>query len=268
MQFIKIDEKYSFSKEIPLEKIYTDGSKSFPASKIVWEGTIKPALTSMEKTVTESLRYEEIQVFHVDVSQRDCIYDAAKGLFHAVKYPCVVEIQAGDATVIGADTFQESAMKYGQNAHVRIAFSHWLRADCLSKPASTMINTINDALNCAQGTIGDAVEKTVNAISLYALGGITSSHINKLIEQMLVSKNRAQARKIIDEICVPYYYAPWYNLYEKYQRRSSYHKIRVYDIEEVWYCFMKYEPMKQSIQNRRYEDMDDMIQRLEERIYG
>lgn len=265
MRFIEIDEKAKVKKEIAKDKIYDPSSEVIhEVESISWRGCIKPVISEVVPSVNGRKRYEELQLLKVVINSRDNLYSLAKALYRAIKYPCVVEYQMGDATCIGADKFNAGLIDQSKNIMSGLYFSHWIRQDYMSKDATRMIVRVNEALS-AGGEIASIVQNVCNAIGDYRLSGTSRAHVDRLRSELIGSKP-SSFRKIVEKICVPVKYYPgssFKSKKERYEKRSGKGYRIIYDYEELWYCFMACEETRRIIENKRIRNMEDLIYSLE-----
>lgn len=246
------------TKEIPIEKFVQKGNpKAIELiERITWSGVIKPGISNVEKTVTEKIRYEEIQLFQVKIRSTNNIYEVGKCIFSHIKYPCVIEFLTQKAVIIGVCRFNAGKIDYGENINMHMFFSHVLRKEILSKKAQKTIQTINNALS-TQSSIGEIYDRICSAITDYPLSGTSQSHVRRLVKDLL-GKSTRDIWKVIHQYCDPYQYHM--TLYgNRFNGKKSNKYSLIYDYEEIWYCFMKCSKTKKIIEYRRYRDIEDLI---------
>ena len=242
------------NKNVPVEKF---GDISNCIEKVLWQGNIKPAIYNVEATITDSVRYEEIQFFQVHIHSREDIYEIGKVIFSDIKYPCVVEFISGNEIIIGVCKFNLGKVDYSSNVHKRIFFSHILRKEILSSNAQNMIDEINESIKKYK-SIGDIYDGICQSVMNYKLSGTSREHVDRLIVDML-GKVSGKEKELIRQYCKPYKYHKLIPGEQKYGGKRFKNYTLVHDYEEIWYCFMKYPAIKNIIEKRRYRDIYDLI---------
>lgn len=258
MKLLKVPKECALNKEIPVEKfVQNENQKATELiESIIWSGAIKPEISNVEKTVTEKIRYEEIQLFQIRIRNKNNIYEIGKCIFSCIKYPCVIEFLTQEAVIIGVCRFNAGKIDYGKNVNMHMHFSHVFRKDILSEKAQRTIQTINDTL-VTQNSIGEMYDRICNAITDYPLSGTSQSHVRRLVKDLLGNETRS-IWKIIHQYCEPYeYHTMVYG--DKFNGKKSNIYSLIYDYEEIWYCFMKCSETKKVIEYRRYRDIEDLI---------
>ena len=263
MQLLSLPNEWQKNTNIPVEKIFCNPSDDTrkEVKSISWYGCVKPNIAEVKSTITETLRYEEIHLFEIEVSSRNSIYEVANTIAQNIKYPCVIEYKIDEVIVVGICTFKAGKKESSDNVYVRPVFSHFLRPDCLSTLAKNQIGEINEAL-VSKGTIGEIYQKIYNAIYRYPMGGISRGSVDLLIKDML-GKTSAKRCEEIRRFCVPYeFHKPKYK-YGKYKGNKDANYTLVHDREEVWYCFMQDPEVRRIVELRRYKNIEELIYSIE-----
>ena len=112
-----------------------------------WYATIKPYLVETEAIVNEIIRYEEIQVFYLDLENTDYLYGIAHQIFKKVKYPCLLVMCYQNKFLCSCCRIAAGKIDYDNNILGRICFSHWIHPDLLTDKYQNMLSEINQALN-------------------------------------------------------------------------------------------------------------------------
>lgn len=266
MVLINIPKEAKLNISIPKEKFGDTKVKGLQLiDRITWCGVIKPEIMDVEATITDKLRYEEIQFLKVDINSRDNIYDVGKAVFSKIKYPCVVEFVCDDAIIIGCCKFEKGKIDQSENVNNRMLFSHVLREDLLSSQAEKMISAINSQVSKGKGSIGELYNEICNAISYYQLSGTSRAHCDRLIEDM-IGKIGAKRKAEIKQYCVPYkYYTVIYG--NRFSGKKASKCRLIHDYEELWYCFMKDPKIRLVIEKRRYRDIEDLIYSIDSKSW-
>lgn len=256
MNYIDIPSHYRISKEIPVSKFHSSLLDNY-ILRLTWEGNIKPPVSGVSPTLTESIRYEEIQFFHCELSIRDYIFEIERNISKEIKYPSVIEFQVGDATTIGTCEFDSNKTSRGENVLRSVVFSHWLHTDILSPEAQNMINTINIAIR-KQTDMKDIYSTISGAVLNWKMGGTSKSHVGRIIYDLL-GKGKISVDKIL-LYCQPYEYhqiIPGQPKYSIQNRTNTY--TLIHDYEEIWYCLQKCPETKRVIETRQYRGVEDMF---------
>ena len=254
MELLRIPAECRINKAIPATRFPEIADA---ADCILWKGNIKSSVTSVKSTITEKLRYEELQFFQVRLHSRNKLYDVGKRIYSNIKYPCVIEFLIGDAVIIGVCQFNAGALDFSENVNKRMFFSHILHENFLSDKAKTMIDEINNAI-VTNRTIGEMYNAICNSVSNYRLSGTTKAHVERLITDMLGTISAAQ-KQLICKYCEPYKYHSVSSGGNRYTGKKSTSYTLIHDYEELWYCFMMYPATREVIENRKYRDIEDLI---------
>lgn len=259
MKLVCLPDDYLLNHDVTGKIVNTAAENDFNnISKVIWRGVLKPAIAGVEKTITDVIRYEEIQFFVITLNSRDGLYEATRMLCSKVKYPCVIEFHIDDVIVIGVCPFQSGKCNETENVHLSPYFSHFLREGFLSPQAERMVERINDAIK-TKDSIGAIYQNICNAVISYQLGGHSKAHVRRLCTKLI---GRCPAN--VMRVCQPYKYYR-YNAWEKYDKnRQKSACTLVYDDEELWYAFMRNAELKNVIEKRRYRDMEDMVTSIDE----
>lgn len=87
MRLIKINEEWIKNTSIPVDKFFDDDDiLNREVLSVVWYGCVKPNIASVEATLTEDCRYEEIQLFEIEITNRTMLYNIAKKVVLHVKF--------------------------------------------------------------------------------------------------------------------------------------------------------------------------------------
>ncbi len=93
----------------------------------------------------------------------------------------------------------------------------------------------------------------------YGLSGISRNHVKKLITDM-IGEQTFKERQFIMRYGEEYECYKPSSKYERYSKKKPCSRCSpVYDYEEIWFCFMKYPPIKNVIEKRRYNGMVELI---------
>lgn len=190
MELLNIPNDFKINTVIPKEKFILPEMETLYNSvcNIIWTGRITSSMHNVKATITDKLRYEEIEFFQVTLKRRDSLYEIGKSIYSRIKYPCVIEFIIDDAIVIGVCEFQAGKINFSDNVKKKIRFSHILRKELLSQRAQTMIDNINVVINSVinqENSIGNIYNKICNEVMNYCLSGTSSIHVKRLIANMI-----------------------------------------------------------------------------------
>ena len=262
MIFISVSDKCIVNHEVPVSKFVEKNESNEDASsikRIVWYASIKPDVSAVKASISENMRYEEIQLLEITLTGREFLYDAAKSVFAHIKYPCVIEFYMGDVICIGCCSFSPGKKDYTENVKKSLIFSHFLHRDILSPQAKNMIDRINIILTEEGQYIADMYSGICGALLGYKLGGTSRAHVDRLIEDM-IGKASSSRKAEIRQYCIPYEFHQTIDGSGKYGNRRKYSNYTlVHDYEEIWYSFMKDPQISSIIEKRRYRDMEDLV---------
>ena len=262
MIFISVSDKCIVDHEVPVSKFVEkkESKEDVSAIKgIVWYASIKPGVSAVKASISENIRYEEIQFLEVTLTKRECLYDVAKSVFSQIRYPCIIEFYIGDVVCIGCCPFSPGKKDYTENVKKSIIFSHFLHRDLLSPQAKNMIDRINCILKEEGQYIVDMYSGICGALLDYKLGGTSRAHVDRLIVDM-IGKTSSARKAEIRQYCIPYEFHQTIDGSGKYGNRRTYSNYTlVHDYEEIWYSFMKDPQISSIIKKRRYRDIEDLI---------
>ena len=262
MYFVKVKRECIVDKEVQVSRFVGDNCTKELKSiikKIIWYGTIKPGISKVDASISDTQRYEEIQLLEVEIQDRQQLFDVGKVIFSSVKYPCIVEFSMDDVISIGCCTFSPGKKDYSENVNKSMVFSHFLHRDLISPQAKKMVDQINDALSEERVSIGDIYSKVKGRILDYKLGGMSRDHVDRLIVDML-GKTPSGRKAEIRKYCIPYeYHQPIVGSGKYGNKRKFSNYTLVHDFEEVWYCFMKDLQVRSMIEKRGYRDMEHLV---------
>ena len=192
------------------------------------------------------------------------MFDIVKRICKQIKYPCFMDIKYKEKFLISTCRFNAGKIDHNENIGCRVNFSHWIHPGLLSSGAEQMISEINNALGM-QSDLYSIYTEIAHAVIKFQLSGTSRAHVDRLLYDMLGSSYRAN-RDVIMKYCTPYKkHAPTNDsIIAKYDKTKRYSTFTyVYDYEDIWYCFLKYEPTRKVIQGRRYYDIQRLIYRID-----
>ena len=268
LELLKIPEQCLFPspKSIPLDKICENCKpEDIDVSEINWIGTISPICSNVEAYKDANLLLEEIQLLHLCLTGPDKLYETAKAIYRALRYPCLLIMQYEGKYLLSACKFNVGKIDSDKNVLSKPCFSHWLHPECLSDKAAEFIDKINSQLT-ASGSLKDIYINILHEIQYFALGGIKSKKQAISIFTYLTGKKPDTEFLEIAKICTPYKrrgvkYSGLKAKYDKTQRTNSY--TYSYDSEDVWYCLMTYEKTMVSLTNKRCKNIDELMYRMD-----
>ena len=266
LSLLDIPEQCQLDKLIPLDKFFA-GSASVPVKSLHWIASLKPGFLDVCAINTESIRYEEIQVFHLELIDTSDLFGIARTICKKTKYPCLLVMHYQNKYVFGCSPFRAGIIEHDNNVLRAIHLSHWIYPEMLSDGANNLIQNINRAISTCH-SFDTMYTEITHAIEYFALAGITKAHVDRLLGDML-GKVPAKRRDEIMKYCTPYKKHGYTEKtvaakYDKSKRSSSY--IYRYDCEDIWYCLLNYEPTKRVIATRRYRDINDLIYSVDTKL--
>ena len=264
VSFLKIPENCIFDKPKSnglLKKFYEDAATKRHVRQIEWIASIKPGFSAVSAVKNENLRYEEIEIFYIILSDLDSLYDVCRPVFRKVKYPCLLTLEYKDVVILSACPFAPGKQDYDNNILQQMVFSHCLFQDEPSEPAVRFLERMNVALN-KEASLADIYQMVVNEISNFPLGGIvTSNYLAGILEY--VDKN--VSFDVQTHLVYKQKHDRIGNQYERYHPKSrSKQGWNAYDSEEVWHRLMQNEKGRNILQHRRCRDMETLMHRYEE----
>ncbi len=254
---------------IPLEKLFEKAPEVVCKSveTVIWYASLKPDSLGADAVKNETVRYEEIQIIIVKLTYTDCIYDVARVIYKSIKYPCLLVFRYQNKFSCSVCQFRAGTIDYNNNILHNILFSHWVYPDLLTPKAELMLEKINSALG-EKSNLLSIYTGIVHAIENFKISGISKAHVDRLLRDMLGRTLPKSLDKIM-KYCTPYkiFFASEPSIaarYDKSKRRSDFRYS--YDYEDIWYCFMQYEPTKKVIVGRRYRDIEELVYKIDSKL--
>lgn len=252
---------------IPTQKFFGDSELVDLVEGIQWYASLKPSLINAQPVKNSDIRYEEIQILCLKLTDTNNLYEIVRTIFKQVKYPCLLLIEYENKFLCGCCRFNAGKIDYDNNILKQIVFSHWIHPDFLSANAGKTIENINHALN-KRTDLYDIYTEITHSIQNFSLNGITKAHVERLLKDLL-GPCSAKKRDTILAYCTPYKkYAPTDTSksakYDRNKRTSNY--TYRYDIEDIWYCLKQYEPTNAVVVGRRYKDIEDLIYSIDSKL--
>lgn len=90
------------------------------------------------------IRYDELQIFLINLVNTDFLFEVARKIYKKVKYPCLLILKYQDKFLVSTCQFDAGKVDRDNNLLHAVNFSHWIHADLLSPGASRMICEINE----------------------------------------------------------------------------------------------------------------------------
>lgn len=275
LDFLKIPEQCICTREIPMERVFgSSGELARAVSSLIWYAVLRPENTGAAEYITTDLRYENILIIVVDISDPNHIYDVAQRIYEQIPYADILAFHYSgncEKYLLSASRFYTGKREPDENIVKSIVMSHWIHPDCISQPARQFIDTVNKAL-LLQTDLHDIYAKIRNAIIQFHLKGTSRAHVFRLVDDMCGHGkcSTLRGRSTLLQYCTPYeYHAPSYverrGNYTRIERASNY--TLVHDYEDVWYCFMMNEDTRNVVLGRGYRDMEELIYRIDSRQY-
>lgn len=171
-------------------------------------------------------------------------------------------IQYRDRYTISACRFTPGKNDYSANVNRAKVFSHWIFPDNLSTGATKLLDRINEAI-AKGGDLQVMYDSIFDAIRDFSIGGVSRPHVVRLVTHLTGGKKVDES---FWEKCTPYklHYLDGYGKAAQYKKRTNQFKY-VFDTEDLWHAFLSDEKIKASISTRRYRDIDELIQTIDER---
>lgn len=276
IELINIPKQCICNRIIPIAKIFSEDQELLlPVVKTIsWYAVLRPSNFHSEEVVTSSLRYEEIQIIQVEITDTELLFDIARAIYKKIKYPCLLFIcYKGECTkyTISACRFSPGKNDYEKNVLESLVMSHWIHPDCLSNKANQFIDSLNRALE-QDGNLYEIYSALFRAITMFKLAGTSKTHTKSLIDYICGKRENPKVgdKGEILRFCTPYkFYPSRYNsranFYSSNHGDKSYYLI--YDYEDIWYCFVKNAYIRSYLEKNRYRDIDDLVYHIDDKIY-
>ncbi|MCD8146355.1 MAG: DUF4391 domain-containing protein [Clostridiales bacterium] len=245
-----------------MDRIYGDTSPDITDTieRFTWFACMKPALGEVIPRRSESIRYDELQIFHIKISDTQELFHICAPIYRAVPYPCLLIIQYKDKYAFSACKFSAGKDDYDQNVDRHLVVSHWLFPDSMSERALEFVGQINSII-FREGDLYVLYTSLFNTISNFSMAGISKAHVNQLVKDML--------RKTIT---TKSFWAKLsqYKRYDvagkgksaQYQKRKNTYSYRC-DTEDLWHTFLSDDRLHKVIVGRRYRDIEDLIRTID-----
>lgn len=254
-----IPEQCIFDINIPKDKIFNSAQNNFAekVENVVLHACLKPSLANVVVSSYDNRVYDEIHVYIVNINTTNNLYDVAKEIYRAIKYPCIAIFELKNKYIISLCPFSIGKIDEDKNILGKIVFSHWIYPNQLSNKSSTVIDDINSILE-NQHDLCQIYTNVYNRILTFRIGGISKTQVSTLLYDMTGKKSISH---LLDN-CTPY---QKYFKIEKSKRavydksyRSNNYKL-IYDTEDLWYSFQNRDETKAVIDGRKYKDIDELI---------
>lgn len=263
---LKIPSNCIVDKELPKNKIYKE-TDSFidDINKITIIATLKPGLIPVEIYIDDKVRCEEIIILSVELNEIQNIYKVLKPIYKKIKYYCLIIVEYYDKYKFSVCNFSGGKIDFEQNILNNIILSSWIHTNCLSMKAKDTIDLINNSINTEKDLL-KMYQSIHKAVYSFEPHNISRSKAKLLIEDMIGEITDKQRDEIL-KYCSPYEWHPTLTIKKNKQTRKAQNFIWLHDCEDIWYCFMQNERIKNIIINRRYRDIDELIFRVESRYW-
>lgn len=259
LTLLNIPKQCICNKPIPLNSLFKNSNNTKIVKSALWYASIKPQLLNVKPFKTETIRYEEIQVIYLEITQIKGIHGIVKEIFYNIKYPCLLVLQYNDKYILSVCQFNAGKKDYNNNILKRVIFSHWFHPDCLSVAASKTIEKINRNI-CLESNLYEIYTNIVHEIENFSIltNGITKDFINTILTD-LISNCSKEIKEIIFKDCTLHKKT---FLDECFSSTFKEH-IHYYDSEDVWYCLKKYDATNKVLIGRKYRDIEDLVYSIE-----
>lgn len=267
---IIIPENCQVMKAIPKGKFYKQGTDAGYeiVDDILWIATIKPSILKVVPVTTDTLRYEEIQFIQMKINATDDLYTICKPLCKNIKYPLVLILEYADKFLLATCRFVPGKRDYDRNLLRNISFSHWIYSDCLSNGAKRLLENVNQAFT-TPADLNEIYTSISRAVQFFPLSGTSLAHVNRLILALTEPSPQSGDGNLL-QYCTPYkrHAAKGQTLKSRYNATDRYANYTyVYDYEDLWYCFMKDDDIRKTIENRRFRDITDLIYTIDSKSW-
>ncbi len=276
IELINIPKQCICNRVIPIAKIFSKDQEqlSSAVNAVSWYAVIRPSNFNSEKVVTNSLRYEEIQIIQVDIKNADLLFDVARVIYRRIKYPCILIIgYNGVCTkyVVSACRFSPGKNDYDVNVLQSLVMSHWVHPDCLSDNAKQFIDSLNEALE-KNGNLYEIYSALYQAITMFKLSGTSKTHTKSLIDYICGKWENPKVgdKDKILRFCTPYRFnrlrhRSRTNYYSRNNGNQPYSLI--YDYEDIWYCFLQNDYIRNYLEKNRYRDIGYLVYCIDDKLY-
>lgn len=261
LTLFNIPEQCALKINVPLSKFMSpDSDIGQSVESIQWCASVKPEFTGITAVNSDIIRYDELQIFLINLVNTDFLFEVARKIYKKVKYPCLLILKYQDKFLVSTCQFDAGKVDRDNNLLHAVNFSHWIHADLLSPGASRMICEINESLN-EKSDLYHIYLKMTYAIQNFRLGGTTKAHVDRLLYDIR-GRTSATKRDAIMKYCTPYKkHAPLdasrATKYDKAKRTADY--TYSYDYEDIWYCLMCCKETQEVIKKRKYRDIEDLV---------
>ena len=276
IELINIPKQCICNRVIPTAKIFSEDQEqlSSAVSAVLWYAVLRPSNFHSEKVVTDNLRYEEIQILQVDITNTELLYDIARVIYKKIMYPCLLIIcHKGECTkyTVSACHFTPGKNDFDKNVLHSLVMSHWVHPDYLSYKAKQFIDSLNQALE-KKGNLYEIYSALFQAITMFKLGGTSQAHTKRLIDCICGKGENPKVgvRSEILRFCTPYrFYRFKHKSFTKHYSSNNDYKSYslINDYEDIWYCFLKNDFIRGYLEKNRYNDIDDLVYHIDDMIY-
>ncbi len=259
LSLIKIPDEYKLASrknrtsDLKARIYAEDDIAASAVTQIDWIASFNPVLGAVLPTRTETKRYDEMQVFHLTISDPQMLYLVCAPIYKTIPYPCLLLIQYKDRWVVSICPFRAGKLDYNANTKRSPIISHWIFPQSLTSGAEEVIHKINYAL-VKKGDLAGIYQELINSISGYEIRGITRKRADELVQAIL---GPSASINNFWNLLTPYkkYYSS--NKWKRAKSGGMFHYS--IDLEDLWHAFMSDPKMSMIIEKRRYRNMDELI---------
>lgn len=276
IELLNIPKQCICNRIIPIEKIFSKDQEALSSAvnSVSWYAVFRPSNFHSEKVVTDNLRYEEIQIIQVDITNTDLLFDIAHVIYKKIMYPCLLIIcYKGECTkyTVSACRFSPGKNDFDRNVLHSLVMSHWIHPDCLSCKAGQFIESLNQALEM-NGNLYEIYSALFQTITFFKLGGTSQAHAKRLIDCICGKGENPKvgAKSKILRFCTPHrFYPSKHESFAKYYSSNIDSKTYslINDYEDIWYCFLQNDYIRSYLEKNHYQDIDDLVYHIDEKIY-
>lgn len=267
LSLLKIPENCICNKNISLDKVFTSKEiEQFEIESINWYASIKPCFINSQKVVDNTFRCEEIQVIVIKINKQDLlldnsesekVYSMLKLVFRSIKYHMLLVINYADKYKLVTCRFKKGKVNSSDNILNSIIISDWIHREYQSEITSNMLNEISAAIN-SQEDLLTIYNRISNCVANCAQCKIRKRRALIYIDYLHTRIRPRLGIEVLKECSV-------YKVHPLNYKGSRYSKAELcknynfeYNAEEVWYCFMKNEELRASLQRKNIKNFTEL----------
>lgn len=267
VNLLRIPKNCICNKSIDVNKVFTDTEiEQFQIEHINWYASIKPGFVNSKEVINDTFRCEEIQIIviridnqgcFIDNTQNDKVYSMLKLAFRKIKYHMLLIINYENKYKMVTCRFEKGKINYSDNILKCILISDWIHCEYQSEITKSMLDEISNAIN-SQDDLLTIYNRISNCVANCVQRKIRKRRALGYIDYLHTCIKPRLGIEVLDECTV-------FKVHPVNKKEGRYCKATLcknynfeYESEEVWYCFMKNEELRASLQRKNIHNFTEL----------